>query len=301
MRTTAAVLWACVVASGACAYDDLDVTDDEGGYEGLDDDIGSSEHEALVLNNGPLVPGNLPKLDLSVMNSIPFTDGVKVLGCSSTGVTCYKLHPNLTSLYNTYGNPLFDAIVMCGMRQSIIVKMPSGRLVQGSEMGKWATRSGLNPWWTAPPDLTTRQRVSACLAAKHNASFSGVSINLTHPGDLSKSKMYPEMTVAANLFKPSGRYVRMWAGSNQLGSRCDFWSPYASRRSCSNPNDTANCSYITQDYANDTTCDRSGVAWTNCVAQNGVHYYDTVSVYLDGGRDCEGPSKCDGEDCIGKK
>jgi len=300
MRLSAALLWAIVVASSACAYDDLDWTDDEG-YDGLDDEIGSSTHEALVLNNGSVVPGNLPKLDLSVMKSIPFTDGVKDNACSVTGVTCYRLHPNLTSLYNQYGNALFDPLVWCGMRQSIRVKMPGGHVVQGTEMGKWATRSGANPWWVAPPDQTTQQRVSACLAAKHNAAHSGISINLTHPGDPSKSKMYEEMTVASNLFKSSGRYVRMWAGHQQLGARCDYWSPYAAQRACSNPNDTVNCAYINQDYANDTTCDKSGVAWTNCVANNGQHYYDTVTVYLDGGRDCAGPGKCDGDDCIQKK
>lgn len=300
MRLATALLWASVVTSSACAYDDLDWYDDQG-YEDLDDDIGSTEHEALVLNNGGVIAGNLPTLDLSVMNSIPFTDGVKVAGCSSTGVDCFKLHPNLGALYSKYGNALFDPLVWCGMRQSVKVKMPSGRVVQGTEMGKWATRSGSNPWWIAPPDLTTRQRVSACLAAKHNAAYSGISINLTHPGDASKSKAYEEMTVAANLFKSSGRYVRMWAGKQQLGGgACEWWSPYASERVCSNPNDTVNCSYVTQDYAG-ARCVRSGVAWTNCLANNGNVYSDTVTVYLDGGRDCYGPNRCDGDDCILQK
>lgn len=298
MRLAAALVWASVVASGACAYDDLDGVDDEGYGDAFDDEeIGSSQHEALVLNNGSVVAGNLVDLDLSIMNTIPFTDGVKVAGCSSTGVTCYKLNPSLGALYTKYGNKLFDPLVWCGMRQSIKVKMPSGRVVQGTEMGKWATRSGSNPWWLAPPDITTRQRVSACLAAKHNSAYAGIAIDLTHPGDTTKSKAYNEMTVAANLFKGSSRYVRMWPGGRQLGGSCEWWSPYAAKRACSNPNDSIDCSYTGQAYAIDS-CVKSGVAWTSCVSDQGVTYVDTVTVFLDGGLDCFGPNKCGGDDCI---
>jgi len=303
-----------LVALGGCAFEELDGewAEDEGDAfvdpeEDLDVDIGSSEHEALVLNNGGILQngglvdkGNLPSLDLTAMNSIPFTDGVKVDSCSSTGVTCFKLHPNLGPMYTKYGNALFDALVWCGMRPAVKVKFPSGRVVQGTELGKWATRNGVNPWWTSPPDDITKKRVSACLAAKHNAAYSGISINIVHPGDTSKSKLYNEMTVAANLFKSNGRYVRMWPGGRQLGGNCEMWSPYATERSCSNPNDNVECNYVGQGYAVDQ-CVHSGVSWTNCVSNNGTTYTETMTVYLDGGRDCFGAGKCGGDDCIGKK
>lgn len=315
MRVTA-TWWVAVVvaATGGCAFEALeDEWIEEDGEEYLDADdfdeeIGSSEHEGLILNNGGILQngglidkGNLPSLNLSAMNSIPFTDGIKVAGCSTTGVTCYKLHPNLGAMYTKYGNALFEPLVWCGMKPAIKVKFPSGKVVQGTELGKWATRTGIagtNPWWTSPPDDTTKKRVSACLAGKHNAAYSGISINIVHPGDTSKSKNYHEITLAANLFKSSGRYVRMWPGRHQLGSgACEFWAPYATERACSNPNDNIECNYAGQGYAVDK-CVLSGVAWTNCVSNAGSTYSDTVTVYLDGARDCFGPGKCDGDDCM---